>query len=199
MQPEAIIGAVLLGLARAKVPGLRFANSNAPPVVPPSDTLRGSGSWANEWGGMRDTVARVGAKMGFNRGSNTRRRARERAVQPKPLMCAQDAQFHTWLADRIETEAPTYTIHSHVGLPSFLAAREHPSVNDAMQRMTVNFLVTDPGGQPVAVLLRDHPDQDVNILRLRILLEAGLPVLDMTDARQLTALWSRIEAILADL
>ena len=197
MQPEVIIGGLLLALARARLPGLRYADPDATPVVRSRDGLRGSGSWANEWSGVRDTVARVGSQMGFDTGRRTSRR--RRAIQPKPLMCAQDAQFHTWLADRMEIEAPTYAVHTNVGLPSFLATRQLRSVSDAMQRMTVNFLITDPGGQPIAVLLRDHPAPDIHLLRLRILLEAGLPVLDMTDPPQFTALWSRIEAILTDL
>lgn len=185
--------------ARAGLVGLRRADLAAPPLAPEPIPPRGSGSWANEWNGASDAVRRAQTHLrnSLGRGTKMAKPVARGSLRIKPLLSARDAQLYVWLADLLETDAPTCTLHARVSLRAFLAVRDPAAADGFLRGLTADFLIADEVGQPVIALLRDDPrDAEAQMRLVDVLLEASLPVLDIPDDPGRTALWNDIRAVL---
>lgn len=183
--------------------GLRKKPDQTPEPKTPQDELRGSGSWANEWTGTRSAVqqAKALAKKTKKNRANTPDAAAaptvdsiaEGSIRPRPLMSTRDVTLHNWIADRMEVEAPTCSLHSGVALSAFLASDEaYPGFNP-LDGMIADMVVADGEGQPVLVLIRENTaDPGRHLLLLDALLDADLPIIDIQPRPKLSVLWDEI-------
>ncbi|MEM7641212.1 MAG: hypothetical protein AAF366_01640 [Pseudomonadota bacterium] len=185
------------------IAGLRAKREDAPVPKTPKDDLRGSGSWANEWTGTRSAVetAKALAKKGKAPKPDAPATPKtpaadaitEGSVRPRPLMSTRDVKLHNWIADRMEAEAPTCSLHAGVALSAFLASDEAYPGFDPLSGMIADMLIADGEGQPVLALIRENTaDPARHLLLLDALLDADLPIVDIQPRPKLSALWDEI-------
>lgn len=204
MQIEKMLTKTAMRLARAGF-GIR-SNSPSPEGTAVAETpeLRGSGSWANEWAGARGAVER--AKSLATAGRRRKAPAKATTNQPadvipegtirtKPLMSIQKLKLHNWIADRLEAEAPTCSLHAGVALHAFLIADTAHEGNDPLCGLVADLMIADEAGQPVMALVRENPaDPGRHLMLLDALLDADLPIVDIPNRPSLSKLWAEISA-----
>ncbi len=99
-----------------------------------------------------------------------------------PMLPARSLMVHALIADRLEVEAPTCTLHARVALSAIL--RGAP-----LDGIVAEMVVADGGGRPRVALLRDQPmDRALEDALKR----AGLPVVDVSDDPKAEEVWKRI-------
>ncbi|MEM8851810.1 MAG: hypothetical protein AAGE03_17475 [Pseudomonadota bacterium] len=180
--------------------GMRPKPEAAPKPKAPKDDLRGSGSWANEWTGTRSAVeqAKALAKRGKKNKAETPEAPivdaiTEGSIRPRPLMSTRDVKLRNWIADRMEAEAPTCSLHAGVALSAFLASNEAYPGFDPLGGMIADMLIADGEGQPVLALIRENTaDPARHLLLLDALLDADLPIVDIQPRPKLATLWEEI-------
>lgn len=196
-----------LSKAVTRLSGAADADHDAPrptKTAPAGDDLRGSGSWANEWGAARGAIERAksmatGTKPRKRRSAGVAQNIPDGTVRSKPLMTTRDIKLHNWLLDRLEAEAPTCTIHAGVALNSFLVSAETNEDFDPLSNLTVDLLIADDHGQPLVALIReDRGDPHKQLLTLDALLDADMPIIDIQPRPVLSAMWAEIAANLPD-
>ncbi|WP_141134377.1 hypothetical protein [Jannaschia aquimarina] len=155
----------------------------------PEESLRGSGSWANEWAGARAAIARAAAAGPIPK-RNAAPPPPENIIRPRPLMSAREIKLHNWIADKLEVSCPDCSLHAGVALESFLVS-EQP---DALDGLVADMLIADDRGTPLVTLIRDRKvDNDRQVRLLDALIDAELPVIDLPDKLSLSKLWAQIE------
>ncbi|WP_371157417.1 hypothetical protein [Jannaschia sp. 2305UL9-9] len=183
------------------------SDADDPRPVPrgaPADDLRGSGSWANEWGAAKGAIERAkslaaGGKAPKRRSGVVAQNIPEGTVRTKPLMTTRDIKLHSWLQDRLEAEAPTCTIHAGVALNAFLVSAEANEEYDPLCNLTVDLLIADDQGQPLVALIHENRvDSHKQLLMLDALLDADMPIIDIQPRPVLSAMWAEIAANLPE-
>ncbi|UWQ22504.1 hypothetical protein [Jannaschia sp. W003] len=143
------------------------AEAPAAPKAAARDGLRGSGSWANEWTGGDSAPA----------------------VRARPLMTEREVRLHNWIADRLEVETPTATLHAGVALAAFL----HSDAPGALDGLVADMVIVDEAGRPVAALLRERRADPATRGRITAALAAaGVAHVDLPDRLSLSRLWAEI-------
>lgn len=203
MQIDRLVAKTMSRFAKGGLAHLRARQAAAPAKAKPAapDQPRGSGSWANEWIGTRAAVERAKSLALPGR---TRKGAApaadaipEGTIRIKPLMSTRGVKLHNWIADRLEAEAPTCTLHACVSLEGFLAADTAHEGHDPLRGLVADLLIVDGTGQPIAALVRENrADPSRHLLLLDALLDADLPIIDLPAKPTLSTLWAEIAATL---
>ncbi len=201
MQLDRLMTRAVTRIAKSGLTGLRAAPQVAPSAPAPKDDLRGSGSWANEWAGSRSAVERAKSLAGAGRRRGKANTAPvdvlDGTIRAKPLMSVKDVKLHNWIADRLEAEAPTCSLHAGVALRAFLVVDEAFSGEDPIAGLVADLLIADATGQPVAVIQReDVVDAGAQMRFVDALLDADIPIIDLPGRPSLSQLWSEISECL---
>lgn len=203
MQFDRLMSKTVTRLAKSGIAGLRKTAPAAPAPVPaPKDDLRGSGSWANEWGGARAAMAR--AKLLAAKGKTAKAKVGsppdaipEGTITARPLMSSRDVRLHTWILDRMEAEAPCCTLHAGVALRAFLASATAHETHDPLAGLVADMLIVDETGQPIAALIREaSTDPARQLLVMDALMDADIPIIDIPARPSLATLWTAIAQVL---
>lgn len=200
MQFDRLMTKTVTRLAKSGIMGLRnSAPATAGPAQASKDDLRGSGSWANEWGGGA-RAAMTRAKALAKRGKTAKGKVAtppdaipEGTITARPLMSSRDVRLHSWILDRLEVEAPCCTLHAGVALRAFLTSATAHETHDPLAGLVADMLIVDENGQPIAALIREaSTDPTRQLLVIDALLDADIPIIDIPARPSLAALWTAI-------
>lgn len=160
--------------------------------------LQGSGSWANQWAGAKAAITR------------TRLRSEAPAKKPaapepapivedtisiRPLQTSREAKLFQWIADRLESAAPTCSLHAGVALSAFL----HSEIPGALDGLVADMAVVNDKGNVLCVLIRDRKDDPARQIRLiDALIDSDMPTIDLPDKLSLSRLWASLEEYLPE-
>ena len=201
MQLERLVAKAMTRLAKSGFAGLRQTAPATAGDVPKRQVPRGSGSWANEWAGAKSAVERAKSLALPGRKRAAANAAAdlipEGTIKTRPLMSIREVKLHNWIADRLEAEAPTCSLHSGVALGAFLTSATAHETHDPLCGLVANMLIADENGQPVAALIRENTaDPKRHLLLLDALLDADLPIVDIPSRPSLSGLWAEISQTL---
>lgn len=202
MQFDRLMTKTMTRIAKSGIAGLRNTGTAEGPGPRAKDGLRGSGSWANDWGGAR--VAATRARALAKKGKTAKGKVTappdailEGTITARPLMSSRDVKLHTWILDRLEAEAPCCTLHAGVALRAFLTSATAHEGHDPLAGLVADMLIVDEAGHPLAALIRETTvDPARQILVIDALLDAELPIIDIPARPSLAALWSAISEVL---
>lgn len=160
--------------------------------------LRGSGSWANEWAGAKSAIARTRVRSEQPKPTEPTQAEEaapiaEGSITQRPIMTARENKLYTWIADRLETDAPTCSLHVGVALNAFMRSE----VPGALDGLHADMAIIDETGHVLAVLIRDRRDDPARQIRLiDALIDSEMPTIDLPDRLSLSKLWSQISDVL---
>lgn len=195
--------------------------------VAADDDLRGSGSWANEWDEARAAAERgkrlpqddrKAAKAAAEPAAEGEGQAQDDAaprrrngpapadmpaeipegsIHARALLSRKEVQLYNWIADKIETEAPSCSLHARVALSAFLDAQVEPGTANPLNGLAVDLLIIDEAGAPVAALVRENRKDPIRqIAVFEALLDADVTIVDLPSKGSLARLWAEIQKVL---
>lgn len=167
------------------------------PLKPADPELRGSGSWANEWAGAKTAIARTRERSRLLPGGKPDPEPvdviAEDTISIRPLLTAREVKLFNWIADRVETAAPTVSLHAGVALSAFL----HSEVPGALDGLVADMALVDETGAVLGVLIRDRKDDPARQIRLiDALIDSDMPTIDLPNRLSLSRLWEQITDVL---
>ncbi|MGC1260618.1 MAG: hypothetical protein WA873_08130 [Jannaschia helgolandensis] len=202
MQFDRLMMKTVTRLARSGIAGLRSTSVAATGKEADASGPRGSGSWANEWSGAKSAVAKTAVERAKSLARPGKSRTKSNApqdaipegtIRTRPLMSVRNVKLHNWIADRMEAEAPTCSLHACVALNSFLTSLANPDGTDPLTGLTADLLIVDEHGQPVVALIREKAaDPSQQLMVIDALLDADLPIVDIPARPSLSGLWASI-------
>ena len=169
----------------------------------PQEPLRGSGSWdqAYEGGQVMQPLPKPAPR-------HDEMRPQQRvAIHPVRMMNKVEMRLFNWLFDKLEVEAPLYSIHAQVSMDAFLhvdrraSKQDQQSTRDSFANRRVDFLIADDLGLPVLAIEfhgADQSKEEHGQDKASALDEAGVPLVVIPNGAKPSMIWDTIHPHLDD-